>query len=102
SSLGPAGTVYSFHPGSAMSEITVLEPRDTQAHPQAHAILPVNYWNNGEFRDQLNLVTLEYRTLADMFREDLSTPKAKQYVSQDASVFLPAGRVVQQGPPDVR
>ena len=102
SSLGPAGTVYTFHPGSTMSEITVLEAQDTMSHPQAHAILPVNYWNNGEFRDQLNLATLEYRTLAEMFSEDVSTPKAKQYVSQDGSVFLPAGRVVQQGPPDAR
>jgi sugar lactone lactonase YvrE len=32
----------------------------------------------------------------------VSTPKRKQYVSPDGSVFLPAGRVVQQGPPDAR
>jgi hypothetical protein len=62
----------------------------------------MNYWNNGEFRDQLNLATMEYKTLAEMFREDVSTPKAKQYGSPDGSVFLPAGRVVQQGPPDAR
>ena len=30
------------------------------------------------------------RTLAEMFREDVSTPPAKQYVSPDGSVFLPA------------
>ena len=35
-----------------------------------------------------------------MFRRDVSTPKAKQYVSPDGSVFLPATRVFQQGPPD--
>ena len=46
--------------------------------PGARVILPLNYWNNGEFRDQLNLDTMQYRTLAEMFREDVGTPKAKQ------------------------
>ena len=50
--------------------------------------------------NQLDFETLTYRTLAEMFRADVSTPKAKQYVSPDGSVFLPAGRVFQQGPPD--
>jgi len=102
SSFGPAATVYSFRPGSPTGETTTLEPQVAQPRPGARAILPVNYWNNGEFRDQLNLDTLEYRTLAEMFREDVSTPPAKQYVSPDGSVFLPARRVVQQGPPDAR
>jgi hypothetical protein len=102
SSFGPAATVYSFRPGSPAGETTILEPQVAQPRPGARAILPVNYWNNGEFRDQLNLDTLEYRTLSGMFREDVSTPKAKQYVSPDGSVFLPARRVVQQGPPDAR
>jgi sugar lactone lactonase YvrE len=35
-----------------------------------------------------------------MFAHDVSTPKAKEYVSPDGSVFLPAGRVFQQGPSD--
>jgi hypothetical protein len=35
-----------------------------------------------------------------MFARDVSTLKAKEYVSPDGSVFLPAGRVFQQGPPD--
>jgi hypothetical protein len=35
-----------------------------------------------------------------MFADDVSTPKAKEYVSPDGSVFLPAGRVFQQGPSD--
>jgi hypothetical protein len=61
-------------------------------------ILPVNWWNNGEFKDQLNLDTMRFTTLAEMFAEDASTPKTCEYVSEDASVFLPAGRVFQQGP----
>jgi len=102
SSSGPAGTVYVFRPGTAIQETTVLEAQDARPRLDARAILPLNYWNNGEFRDQLNLDTLEYKTLAEMFREDVSTPKRKQYVSPDASIFLPTGRVVQQGPPDAR
>jgi hypothetical protein len=46
----------------------------------------------------LDLKTLTYTTLAQMFAEDVSTPKAKEYVSPDGSLFLPAGRVFQQGP----
>jgi hypothetical protein len=102
SSFGPAGTVYSFRPGSPMDQTTLLAPEDAQPRPGTRVILPVTYWNNGEFKDQLNLDTLEYRTLADMFREDVTTPKTKQYISLDGSVYLPAVRVVQQGPPDAR
>jgi len=43
---------------------------------------------------------MTYKTLAEMFKQDVSAPKAKEYVSPDGSVFLPAGRVFQQGPPD--
>jgi hypothetical protein len=100
SSAGPRGTVYCFRPGSPSDQITVLAPHDTKPHPSARALLPVNYWNNGEFEDQINLETLEYKTLAEMFAQDVSMPKAMEYVSPDESVFLPAGRVFQQGPSD--
>jgi hypothetical protein len=41
---------------------------------------------------------MRYKTLAEMFAEDVTTPKPKEYVSADGSVVLPAGRVFQQGP----
>jgi len=63
-------------------------------------VLPVNYWNNGEFKDQLDYHTFAYTTLAQMFQQDVSTSKAREYVSVDGSIFLPAGRVFQQGPAD--
>jgi hypothetical protein len=100
SSDGPEGSVYSFRPGSRDGQITVLEPQPTAQHPGAAALLPTNYWNNGEFEDQLDLSTLTYTTLPQMFARDVSTPKAREYVSPDGSLFLPAGRVFQQGPPD--
>jgi hypothetical protein len=76
----------------------VLKPQAAEIHANASVILPVNWWNNGEFKDQLNLDTMRFTTLAEMFAEDASTPKARAYVSADGSVTLPAGRVFQQGP----
>jgi hypothetical protein len=100
SSAGANGTVYSFRPGSPGDQLTELVPQETKPRPGARAILPVNYWNNGEFANQLDFETLTYTTPAEMFRRDVAIPRARQYVSPDGSVFLPAVRVVQQGPPD--
>ena len=72
--------------------------RSVQPHGRAAVILPANWWNNGEFKDQLNLDTMRFTTLAEMFAADANTPKNREYVSEDGSVFLPAGRVFQQGP----
>jgi hypothetical protein len=98
SSAGPESTVYTFRPGTPAEELTVLTTQAAQSHGNAAIILPVNWWNNGEFEDQLNLHTMRFTTLAEMFTADVSTPKIHGYLSQDGSVFLPAGRVFQQGP----
>ena len=52
-------------------------------------ILPVNWWNNGEFKDQLDLDTMRFTTLAEMFAADATTPKAREYVSAMAACFCP-------------
>jgi sugar lactone lactonase YvrE len=98
SSAGPESTVYTFRPGSFAEELTVLTPQPAQPRANASVILPANWWNNGEFKDQLNLDTMRFTTLAEMFAADATTPKTRAYVSPDGSVFLPAGRVFQQGP----
>jgi hypothetical protein len=107
SSDGPEGTVYSFRPGSSAEELKVIAP--TPMPQRANAIaaalgpvvaLPVNYWNNGEFRNQLDFAAMRYKTLPEMFAEDVSTPKSREYVSLDGSLVLPAGRVFVQGPTD--
>jgi len=98
SSAGAEGTIYSFRPGSPKDEITALQSEPAKPRPDGIALLPVNYWNNGEFRDQLNLETLQYKALSQMFAEDVTAPKMRQYVSPDGSVFLPAARVWKQGP----
>ena len=100
SSAGPESTVYAFRPGSPDAAIEVLRPQAAAPRQGAFFLFPVNYWNNGEFRDQLDLNTMRYKTLAEMFAEDVTTPKAREYVSPDGNLTLPAGRVFQQGPAD--
>jgi Pectate lyase superfamily protein/SMP-30/Gluconolactonase/LRE-like region len=100
SSDGPEGTVYSFRPGSPTDQLTVLVPQAAAPHPGATALLPMSYWNNGEFHDRLDFNTMRFTTLPEIFAQDVSTPTTRQYVSPDGTVFLPAKRVFQQGPPD--
>lgn len=100
SSVGRMGTVYTFRPGSSEQDITVLVPQPAQPHPNARLILPANYWNNGEFHDQLDPQNYTYTTLPEIFARDVETPRPTEYVSPDGSVFLPAARVLDQGPSD--
>jgi hypothetical protein len=60
-------------------------------------VLPVNWWNNGEFKDQLDPETYQFTTLAELFARDMALAKPKEYVSPDGSLALPAYRVFQQG-----
>lgn len=98
SSSGPEATVYSVKTGTPGAPMQILKPQAVAAHPGAKTLLPVNIWDNGEFRDQLNPDTYEFTTLSEMFVRDVSTPKAQEYVSPDSSLVLPAFRVFQQGP----
>jgi len=98
SSAGPEGTVYAFRPGSSSEELNVLALQLARPRQKSSFILPVNWWNNGEFKDQLNLETMRFTTLAEMFAADATTPVAREYVSPDGRVILPARRVFQQGP----
>jgi hypothetical protein len=102
SSAGPSGTVYSFRPGSSAETLAVLPPLAAPLPANAQILLPVNLWSNGEFRDQLDLDSLTYKTLGALFRENVTAAKAQYYASPDRSLVLPAARVVQQGPPDSR
>ena len=102
SSYGRNGTVYSVRPGASEQELTVIPPTPVAVRPDAAVVLPVNWWNNGEFRDQLDPKTYQFTTLAEMFARDVAVPKTREYVSPDGSVVLPASRVFQQGPPDHR
>jgi hypothetical protein len=102
SSDGRDGSVYSFKPGNPDAEVTVIAPTPATDHPGAAIVLPVNWWNNGEFQDQLDLKTYQFTTLAEMFARDMALPKPREYVSPDGSLALPAYRVFQMGPSDFR
>jgi len=100
SSLGTEGTLYTFKPGSPATQLTVIAPTPVAPHPGATALLPGNYWNNGEFKDQLDPNTYHYTTLSEMFARDMGAAKTREYISPDGGVFLPFSRTFQQGPPD--
>jgi sugar lactone lactonase YvrE len=100
SSLGPKGAVYSLDPNGLPDQLTRIEPTPVRSDARARTLLPVNWWNNGEFRDQLDHQSYEFTTLAEMFARETGTPKAQEYVSPDGSLALPAFRVWQQGPID--
>jgi hypothetical protein len=100
SSYGPQASVYSIDPQGPKDQLTMISPTAVAPRAGAKTLLPVNWWVNGEFRDQYDPATDHFTTLAEMFARDVGTPKAREYVSPDGSVVLPAFRVWQQGPPD--
>jgi hypothetical protein len=100
SSLGPKASVYSIDPAVKNGAISLIAPTPTVQHPGATTLLPVNWWNNGEFRDQLDPAADRFTTLGEMFARDAGAPKSEEYVSPDGSLVLPAFRVFQQGPAD--
>jgi hypothetical protein len=102
SSAGFQGSVFSLDPHARDSKITPIAATPVKAGAQAALAMPVNWWVNGEFRDQYNPATDHFTTLAELFAQDVSTPVSREYVSPDGSVALPAYPVVHQGPPDNR
>lgn len=100
SSAGKDATVYSLKPDAPGATISVIPPTATAARPNARVAIPVNFWKNAEFWDQLNYDTMEFTTLHEMFARDMAQPKAREYVSPDGSLVLPAFRVVRHGSPD--
>ena len=100
SSLGAKGAVYSLDPAGPPDQLKLIEPTPVRRRTRTRTLLPVNWWNNGEFRDQLDHQSYQFTTLAEMFARDVGTPKAQEYVSPDGSLALPAFRVWQQGPTD--
>ncbi len=100
SSLGPKGTVYSLDPGGKHDALTLVAPTPARVNGAAKTLLPVNWWVNGEFRDQLDHRSYEFTTLGEMFASEVGSRKTHEYVSPDGSVALPAFRVWQQGPAD--
>jgi hypothetical protein len=99
SSGGKGMTVYSVRPDGPEDEVTVLAPEPAAERAGMTAVLPVNYWVNGDFTNTLSTATLEYVSLEDIFRKLVTTRTTYQYVSQDGSVFIPAEDAFVQGQP---
>jgi hypothetical protein len=97
SSGGRGLTVYSFRPDGPEDQISVLEPEPSAERPGMTAILPLNYWVNGDFTNTLSTETYEYVSLDQMFSKVVTTRKPYQYVSLDRTVFIPAEEAFIQG-----
>lgn len=69
------GTVYSFHPGSPETQLTLLKPQPAQPRSAMTPFLPVDVWAS----------------------PDLSATAQWQYLSPDGSVFIPARDAFVQG-----
>jgi DNA-binding beta-propeller fold protein YncE len=101
-SAGRNGTVYSFRPGSPDDQVSLVPSLPATARQGVAVAVPVNWWTNGEFKDQIDPATYRFTTLAEMFRRDVAEPRPREHVSPDGSLVMPAYRVIQQGPPDFR
>jgi len=99
SSGGKGMTVYSFRPDGPEDQITVLEPEHSVERPDMTAILPVNYWVNGDFTNTLSTGTYEYASLDQLFAKVVTARKPYQYVSPDRTLFIPGEDAFVQGPP---
>jgi hypothetical protein len=62
SSGGKGLTVYCFRPDGPEDQVTILAPERTTQRPGAAAILPVNYYVNGDFSNTLSTRTYDYPT----------------------------------------
>jgi sugar lactone lactonase YvrE len=99
SSGGRGMTVYSFRPDGPEDELTVLKPEPSEERPGMAAVLPVDYWVNGDFTNTLSTETYEYVSLDQMFSKVVTTRMPHQYVSPDRTLFIPAEDAIVQGPP---
>jgi sugar lactone lactonase YvrE len=99
SSGGKGLTVYAFRPDGPEDQVTVLEPQAPADRPGMTAVLPVNYFVNGDFTNTLNLETYEYTSLEQLFTKVVTTRARYQYVSPDRTLFIPGDDAFIQGPP---
>ena len=102
SSDGNEASVYSLDPKGLDGAVTRLEPQPAGSNPDALVAMPVNWWANGEFRDQYDPARDAFTTLAELFAREVAPGAPREYVSPDKSLVLPAYRVFAQGPPDYR
>jgi hypothetical protein len=74
------GTVYTFKPGTAFDQLSLLQPEPSLPRPGMTPVLPVDYWRN-----------------ENDFPEAVTRTKPYQFVSLDRSIFIPAGEDFVKG-----
>jgi hypothetical protein len=74
------GTVYTFKPGTAFDQLSLLQPEPSLPRPGMTAVLPVDYWRN-----------------ENDFAEAVTRTKPYQFVSLDRTIFIPAGEDFVKG-----
>jgi len=95
---GPEVSVYAFKPGDPVDKVAFIQPTPAKSWDGVTVALPGNIWkNDAEFQDQLDHDTYRYPTLTEQFAKGMATPKAREYVSPDGSLVLPAFRAFRQG-----
>ncbi len=99
SSGGKGITVYAFRPDGPEDQIAVLDPQPAAERPGMTAVLPVNYWVNGDFTNTLSAETYEYVSLDQMFAKVVTARKPYQYTSPDGALFIPGEEAFVQGAP---
>jgi hypothetical protein len=92
--------VYAFKPGTPAGELTMINRRRWRPSAHARVAVPVNFWQNGEFKDQLNPAPTSSPRWPRCLHATWRCRKREEYVSPDGSLVLPAYRVLRQGPPD--
>lgn len=99
-SAGPDGTVYALDPANPQTIEPLTPVPSASVKAGASIAVPASFWVNGEFRDQFDPETRQFRTLSDLFAENAAAPKQTMFVSADGSAAIPASRVWRQGPAD--
>jgi len=95
---GPDVTVYAFKPDDPHGKFEIIPPTAAKSRAGVTVALPGNVWkNDAEFQDQLDHTTYRFPTLTEQFAKGMATPKAREYVSPDGSLVLPAFRAFRQG-----
>jgi sugar lactone lactonase YvrE len=96
---GRGMTVYALRPEESEDRVTVLDAELPAERAGMTAVLPANYWVNGDFTNTLSTDTYEYVSLDQLFSKVVSTRKPHQYVSPDRTLFIPSEDVFIQGQP---
>ena len=101
SSLGAEGTLYTFRPGSPATRADGDPAHAGHGASRAPPCCCRSITGTMASSRTSSIPTpIATPRSSEMFARDMAAPKAKEYVSPDGSLVLPAARTFSQGPPD--